>query len=26
MDPSIKNRISHRAKASRLLFDALRQH
>ncbi len=24
--PSIKNRISHRAKASRLLFDALRQH
>ena len=26
LDPSIKNRISHRAKASRLLFDALRQH
>ena len=25
LDPSIKNRISHRAKASRLLFDALRQ-
>jgi XTP/dITP diphosphohydrolase len=24
--PGIKNRISHRAKASRLLFDALRQH
>ena len=23
--PGIKNRISHRAKASRLLFDALRQ-
>jgi XTP/dITP diphosphohydrolase len=26
LDPSIKNRISHRAKASSLLFEALRQH